>query len=187
MPNPHDLDQQVRFVPIGVIHTPYTDWAPYQSVEREEGIGRFKVVIEEKYRDALKDLDRFRYIILLFYLDRAKGAEKMSVSPPWAKGRQVGLFASRTPNRPNAIGLSVVRLVKIEGNVIYTWPIDALDGTPLLDIKPYIRDLDSKPDADYGWFGDVGDAGHLLDHVRGVPHAHDHQQDHHHHPDENHS
>lgn len=171
---------EISFHPIGVVRTPYRTWAPNQPVEQEKGIGDFRVVLHEPYREALGDLDRFRYVMLITSLDRVEGKPEMIVSPPWAKGRRAGLFATRTPLRPNPIGLSIVRLVRIEQNQIITWPIDLLDGTPLLDIKPYFLDLDAKSDANNGWVEDIEGAAHLLEHVRGIPHHHHHDHDHDH-------
>jgi tRNA-Thr(GGU) m(6)t(6)A37 methyltransferase TsaA len=159
--------------PIGVIRTPYTDWAPYQPVEREEGVGQFQVRVNEEYSLGLKDLDRFAYVILVYHLHRAEGAPDLAVTPPWTD-REVGLFASRSPDRPNPIGISIVRIHKIEGSVIHTWPIDVFDETPLLDIKPYIASLDGKTDADDGWIDGLEGKEHLVQHLRGLPHHHHH-------------
>lgn len=172
--------ETVTFSPIGRIRTPYNEWAPNQPVEQKEGIGKFKVEVDEKFTEGLKDLACFKYVILVFHLDRIKGAPSMEVTPPWAKGKKTGLFASRSPNRPNPLGISIVRLDRIEGNVLYTWPVDILDDTPLLDIKPYIATLDSKKDANDGWIDDLEGKEHLMEHVRGVPHDHHH----HHHDDD---
>jgi tRNA (Thr-GGU) A37 N-methylase len=75
----------------------------------------------------------------------------MRLFPPRGSGKEVGLFATRSPNRLNPIGLTVARIRKVEGNLIYTHGLDILDGSPLLDIKPYIRDFDMKEDANLGW------------------------------------
>ena len=117
----------------------------------------------------LKELDSFTYIYVIYYIDRLTASPKMEVSPPWAAGHRVGLFASRSPVRPNPIGLSVVRIKEIIGNRVYTSGLDVFDGTPLLDIKPYIKDLDSKEDANNGWV-DSADDDHLTLHIRGIPH-----------------
>ncbi len=154
--------------PIGIIHTPYRKHAPYQPVEQD--MEDFYVDLDEKFVEGLAELERFRYIYLLYYLDRVKRSLSMTVEPPWADGKKVGLFASRSPARPNPIGLSIVRLLKVEGNRLHTSGLDVLDGTPLLDIKPYIRELDSKEEANYGWLDDLDDREHLMLHIRGIPH-----------------
>ena len=95
----------------------------------------------------------------------------MSVTPSWTPRKtKAGVFATRSPVRPNHIGLSVVRLLRREENTLYTSGMDVLDGTPLLDIKPYLADLDSKPDANYGWIEDIPNNDHLLLHIKGIPH-----------------
>jgi tRNA-Thr(GGU) m(6)t(6)A37 methyltransferase TsaA len=171
------MTDPITLRPIGTIHTPYDEsFAPHQPVEREEGTST--LVLEPDLAPALSDLEGFRYIYVVSYLDGQTGPPRNRVKPPWAKGREVGLFASRSPARPNPIGLSIVRLVKIEGNVVTTSLLDLHDGTPLLDIKPYIRDLDSKHDADTGWIADLEGGDHALEHARGVPHDHDHHHGH---------
>jgi tRNA (Thr-GGU) A37 N-methylase len=80
------------------------------------------------------------------------------------------VFASRSPVRPNPIGISVVRIRGIENREIFTSGMDVFDGTPLLDIKPYIKDLDSKADANYGWIEEMNNREHLLLHIKGIPH-----------------
>ena len=156
---------------IGVIHTPYTiKWnMPYQPTDND--IGEFNIEIEESMTDGLDKIDKFRYIYLLYHIDRITRPVSMTVTPPWApRETEVGLFASRSPVRPNSIGLSVVRLLRRENNILYTSGLDVLDGTPLLDIKPYLADLDSKPDANHGWIDEIPDNDHLLLHIKGVPH-----------------
>ncbi len=164
--------EPIQFKAIGVIHTPYTHWAPNQPIERDEEGDNFVVDLDPKLVQGLEDLDRFNYVILVYHLNRQKGEVSMSVTPSWAKDRSAGLFATRTPNRPNPIGISIVRLKKIEGHRIYTSPLDVFDGTPLLDIKPYIAGLDSKDDANLGWIDDLKGVQHLMEHVRGIPHDH---------------
>ena len=159
-----------KFKRIGIIHTPYTnnDNVPYQPVEEE---GNFRIVIDPEYTDGLYKLAKFRYIYLLYYINQIK--EKLSmliISPPWTNGTDVGLFASRSPVRPNPIGLSIVRIKRITKNTIFTSGLDVFDGTPLLDIKPYIKDLDTKYDANYGWIKDLDNYEHLLLHIKGIPH-----------------
>ncbi len=156
----------IRLKQIGRIRTPYNRKAPYQPID-EEGV--FYLELFPEYVEGLESIETFKYIYVIFFMDRAKPAE-LIVEPPWAEGKKVGVFASRSPSRPNPIGLSVVRLLKIEDNRVYISAIDALDGTPLLDIKPYVKHLDSKEDANLGWAGDVRDKDHLILHLKGIPH-----------------
>ncbi len=135
--------------PIGTIHTPYIDTAPRQPKPGDTGL--FFIELFEEYIEGLMDLKSFRYLYILFYLDRRSGSVSMTARPPFAGGRTVGVFASRSPSRPNHIGLSIVKLKDIKGNKVFISPIDALDNTPLLDIKPYIRNLDIKEDSNSGW------------------------------------
>ena len=158
----------ITFKEIGVIHTPYTDTAPYQPIANDEG--EFFIEVYSNYSKGLSELDSFRYIYVIYYIHRLTRRVTMEVSPPWAHGLQIGLFASRSPLRPNPIGLSIVKIEKIDRNKIFTSGLDVFDGTPLLDIKPYIKDLDSKCDADYGWIDRLGDMRHLTLHIQGIPH-----------------
>ena len=154
---------------IGVIRTPYIDSAPYQPVDDDEG--EFRVVLDEKYADGLSDLANFRYMYAIYYIDRLSNSPSMIVSPSWTPGTKVGLFASRSPVRPNPIGISIVRIKKIVKNEIFTSGLDVFNNTPLLDIKPYVKDLDSKNDANYGWLDDLdGDKEHLFLHIKSIPH-----------------
>lgn len=157
-----------RLKKIGEIKTPYQDNAPYQPVDTEEGA--FYLFIDNQYVEGLKELSKFKYIYVIYYAHRITRKTEMMVSPPWADGRKVGVFSSRSPVRPNPIGLSIVRLIKIVGNRIYTSGLDVFDGTPILDIKPYIKDLDNKSDANYGWIEEMEDMEHLTLHIKGIPH-----------------
>lgn len=156
--------------PIGVIRTPYTDSAPFQPLEVVDG--EFYIDIDKEFEEGLYKLQDFRYIYVLFHIDRPTKKPHMRATPPWTGGEKVGIFASRSPNRPNRIGLSVVRLKSIDGRRIYTSCMDVFDGTPLLDIKPYIKDLDSKSDANYGWVEELGGKERLQLHIKGIPHSH---------------
>lgn len=138
---------------IGVIRTSYTKSAPNQPVEDDEG--DFRIVLDPEYCEGLRDLEGFRYIYVIYYMHRLQRGVSMGVSPPSAGGKKVGLFASRSPARPNPLGLSIVRLRGIAGNMIFTSGLDVFDETPLLDIKPYIKGLDSKSDANGGWIDEI--------------------------------
>lgn len=139
----------IHFSPIGVIHTPYIEDAPFQHYEEAEGL--FFIELFKEYKQGLYLLDRFRYIYILFYMDRLKKPWHLRVHPHRGHGMEVGLFATRSPNRINPIGLTTARIFRIENNRIYTSGLDILDSTPLLDIKPYVADVDMKPDANMGW------------------------------------
>jgi tRNA-Thr(GGU) m(6)t(6)A37 methyltransferase TsaA len=153
---------------IGVIRTPYTDNAPYQPVDKDEG--DFRIVIDSQYVGGLYKLVKFRYIYVIYFIHRIKQKPSIVVSPPWTGGMKVGVFASRSPVRPNPIGISIVCIKQIVNNQIFTSGLDVFDGTPLLDIKPYIKDLDAKSDANYGWLEEMDDHEHLLLHIKGIPH-----------------
>lgn len=159
----------IEFKQIGVIKTPYKDKAPYQPVMEDEG--EFCLILDSKYTVGLSDLEKFRYIYTIYYLDRAQKEPSMIISPPWADGERIGLFATRATARPNPVGLSVVKIKEIIDNKIFTSGLDVFDGTPLLDIKPYVKELDSKSDSNYGWVEEIdGDMEHLLLHIKGLPH-----------------
>ena len=153
---------------IGVIHTPYAEKAPYQPVE--DDAQEFSIELKAEFTEGLHLLDKFNYIYVLFHVHKLERPASLTVTPPWTHDLQVGVFASRSPARPNPIGVSVVKIKRIEGNVIYVSGLDVFDGTPLLDIKPYIDQLDVKKDANLGWVGDMDDSEHLALHIKGVVH-----------------
>lgn len=140
---------EIKLAPIGIIHTPYKDDAPYTDFENAEG--EFYIELNKEYTDGLYQLDSLKYCYLLFYIHKQKKPARMHIFPPRGNGKEVGLFATRSPNRINPIGLTVAKIKSINGNRIYTFGLDILDGSPLLDIKPYIRDFDMKEDANLGW------------------------------------
>ena len=158
----------LKLTQIGVIKTPYVGKAPYQPVENIEG--DFKIILYPEYKDGLYKLESFKYIYVIYYLDRIVREVSMEVFPPWAGGKKVGLFASRSPVRPNPIGISIVKVKKIINNEIYTTGLDVFDNTPLLDIKPYIKELDTKSDANFGWIEELNGKDHLILHIKGIPH-----------------
>lgn len=139
----------IRFKPIGTIHSPFKEpkGTPIQP-RRGKGIkGTIEVLPE--YVDGLSDLDGFSHIILIYCFHRSSGFKLKVV--PFLDDTERGLFATRAPFRPNPIGLSIVRLVKIDGAELYIEDLDIIDGTPLLDIKPYIPRFDQDEDIRIGW------------------------------------
>ena len=151
------LEPRARLVSyrvIGVIRSPHEAQAgtPIQPVFA--GGVRGQVIVFDAYRDALADLPGFERVWLLYHLDRAKPYAGPRVVP-YRDDRERGLFATRAPTRPNPIGMSVVKLVAVEGDVLEVEGIDVLDGTPLLDIKPYVPAFDAYAAARAGWFDEV--------------------------------
>ena len=143
------MDGPIVMRPIGVIRFPYKDaeGTPVQGVFGGE-VEAF-VELKEKYFKGLKDLDGFSHAILLYHFHKSDKEE--IVGKPCLEGKEHGIFAIRSPNRPNHIGLSVVKIKQIEGNKLHFTEVDVLDGTPVLDIKPYVKQFDSRPNAVSGW------------------------------------
>lgn len=142
-------DNTITLNVIGTIHTPFKQGidTPIQPAKGKGTAGWIE--LDEAYVDGLKDLDGFDRIWLLFWCDRSPAA-KMHVKP-YMDTEIRGLFATRAPSRPNPIGISCVKLVSIEGNRINIEDIDMLDGTPLLDIKPYVKKFDHFEVTRCGW------------------------------------
>lgn len=135
--------------PIGVIHTPFTE-TKGMPIQPAFSQARGQVELLPEYVEGLQDLETFSYVILIYALHRANGYA-LRVRP-FLDDVARGLFATRHPCRPNPIGLSTVRLFECRGAVLEVQGIDVLDGTPLLDIKPYVPDFDVKTDARAGWY-----------------------------------
>jgi tRNA-Thr(GGU) m(6)t(6)A37 methyltransferase TsaA len=114
-----------------------------------------RVELDAEYEEGLRDIEGFSHIYLIFAFDRA-GEPRLSVTP-YLGDAERGVFATRSPRRPNGLGMSLVRLVRREGTVLHVEDVDVLDGTPLLDIKPYIGRFDCREDARSGWQDDVDD------------------------------
>ncbi len=139
---------------IGIIRTPFLQ-ALGTPIQPAYGKGvEGEVHIYESYVPALDDIDGFERIWLIYWMDRV-GQFKARVVP-YRDTRERGLFATRSPNRPNPIGISVVRLLRRKGGTLYVSDIDILDGTQLLDIKPYVPEFDSCPNSRAGWFDNAG-------------------------------
>jgi len=136
---------------VGVIHTPFADKesAPIQGAFHPENTGRVEVLPE--FAEGLSDIDGFSHLVLLYEFDRAAPVEMRRQT--FLGDEPHGLWATRHPARPNPIGLTVVTLLEREGNVLTVGGIDVLDGTPLLDIKPYVARFDAFPAASEGWLG----------------------------------
>lgn len=141
--------REIRYKPIGIIKSPFKEpkGTPIQpsAANGVEGV----VEVFPEYADGLKDLEGFSHIILLYHFHLSKEAS-LEVTPFMdEQGR--GVFATRAPSRPNPIGISVVRILKKEENVLHIRDVDVVDGTPLLDIKPYVPEFDLKDAVKIGW------------------------------------
>lgn len=125
--------------PIGYIASPFKsiEEIPPQSVYAKEKVATIKLM--EEYKEGLKDLENYSHIIVQFYFHQSKGYELLTLTP-WSDERK-GVFATRSPKRPNPIGISIVKLRKIEGCHIEIEGVDMLDQTPVIDIKPYVAKL----------------------------------------------
>lgn len=137
------------FKPIGVIRSPHEVPAgtPIQSRFGRDSEGQ--VILDEEWAPALEDVEGFERVWLIYWLHRA-GPVRLRVVP-YRDDREHGLFATRTPCRPNPIGLSVVEVLRREGRVLHVRGLDVLDETPLLDVKPYVPDFDAYPRSRAGW------------------------------------
>jgi tRNA-Thr(GGU) m(6)t(6)A37 methyltransferase TsaA len=134
---------------IGVIHSPFVQrhGMPIQAAFAEGAPGT--VELEPEYVPGLQDLEGFSHILLVYHFHLSRGYA-LQVKP-FLEGSMHGVFATRAPRRPNAIGISVVRLERVEGNVLHVTGVDVVDGTPLLDIKPYVPGFDDRSEARIGW------------------------------------
>ncbi|MBN2614452.1 MAG: tRNA (N6-threonylcarbamoyladenosine(37)-N6)-methyltransferase TrmO [Bacteroidales bacterium] len=141
--------EKVSFEPIGLIHTPFTGEKKLPRQGRFEPEKKGWVEVFPEFEKGLSGLEGFSHAYLIFHFHRSKDYELIQVTP--RHHVEKGVFAIRSPRRPNPIGLTIVKLEKIENNRIYFSGPDMIDGTPLLDIKPYTTEIDCYPDADNGW------------------------------------
>jgi len=142
--------EPVTLRPIGTIRTPFTETTgiPVQAVGgvRIEGT----IELDPELAEGLADLDGFSHLILVYHLHQVSGV-RLTVTP-FLDDRPHGIFATRSPARPNPLGLSTVRLLGVDGATIHIADLDIVDGTPLLDVKPYVPAFDDRADARIGWF-----------------------------------
>jgi len=134
---------------IGIIHSPFKELAnmPVQSLGAQSAEGR--VVVDERFTEGLRDLDGFSHIYLVYHFHKASRTELQVV--PYMDTVTRGVFATRSPLRPAHIGISVVELLNVADNVLTVRGLDVLDGTPLIDIKPYMPQFDCWQNATSGW------------------------------------
>lgn len=150
----------IVYRPIGVVRSPFAtlSGSPLQSVAARHARGR--VELEPEYAPGLNDLDGFSHLHLITHLHLARPGGMEVV--PFLDDRPRGVFATRSPRRPNAIGLSVVRLLAVEGSVLHVEELDLVDGTPVLDLKPFVPAFDNRETELIGWFSGKTDLVHEI-------------------------
>jgi len=140
---------EITYRPIGVIRTPFKE-VKGTPIQPTGAVGvRGRVHVEPEYGEGLKDIEGFSHLILLYHFHLAEGYS-LQVQPYMDVERR-GMFATRIPGRPNPIGFSIVRLVGVDGCILHVEDVDIIDGTPLLDIKPYVPDFDMRKTDKIGW------------------------------------
>jgi tRNA-Thr(GGU) m(6)t(6)A37 methyltransferase TsaA len=140
---------KITYKPIGIIHSPFKAPAniPIQHTGAKGEIGTIEIF--DEYAEGLRDLEGFSHIMLLYHLHQAEYFKLRVI--PFLDTVERGIFSTRAPVRPNPIGLTIVKLIKIEGNIITVENIDMIEGTPLLDIKPCLPIIDDLQDIKLGW------------------------------------
>lgn len=147
-----EVMSEIIYRPIGVVHSPFNEPknVPIQPTASKGTMGTIEIYPE--YVEGLRDLEGFSHIILLYYFHLIKNCSLMV--KPFLDDKCHGIFATRSPARPNKIGLSIVRLIKVEKHILQIQDVDILDGTPLIDIKPFVPEFDSRKDVKIGWFNE---------------------------------
>lgn len=142
-------DNQLCFQSIGEIQSPFKDPVGVPIQPRAAAGVKGKVILDPKYEQGLQDLEGFSHLILIYFFHRSGEGELLV--KPFLDDQKRGVFATRAPRRPNCIGISVVKLLRIKDNILEIENLDILDGTPLLDIKPYIPEFDPEGEVRVGW------------------------------------
>jgi len=147
--------KQITIIPIGVIHTPFNtiEGMPIQPLAAKGIRGHIELFPE--YTEGLTDLEEFSHITLVYHLHEINGYDLLV--KPFMDNKEHGIFATKSPKRPNAIGLSTVKLLGIQNNVIHIEMVDMLNGTPLIDIKPFYSKFDNRTNTKSGWLDNRGD------------------------------
>ena len=151
---------KITYKPIGIINSPFKsiEGVPIQPAGANGIKGEVKVF--KKYLKGLMNLDGFSHIILVYHFHLSDGYSLKVI--PFLKDKEQGVFATRAPKRPNQIGISVVKIEKIQGNIIYITNVDIVNGTPLLDIKPYASFFENVKNEKNGWLsGNINNANKI--------------------------
>ena len=152
---------QIIMHPIGVIHSPYKESKdiPIQGIFKRKA--EAWIELRDEYARGLKDLNEFSHAIIIYYFH--KSTEEKIQGRPFLEQNIHGIFAIRGPNRPNHIGFSVVKIKDIKENKLFFTEVDILDGTPLLDIKPYVKYFDCRDEVISGWLDKHFKSGNVPD------------------------
>jgi tRNA-Thr(GGU) m(6)t(6)A37 methyltransferase TsaA len=134
--NTEKIPKKVEFTPIGYVENDYLE--PGYNEEIYQKVS--KIILKKDLEDGLYRVEELEKLYILFYFSKSKGYKL--IHRRRYDGEMSGVFASRSPFRPNGIGLTIVELLKVEGNVLYVKGLDAIDGTPVLDIKPYLKEIE---------------------------------------------
>jgi tRNA-Thr(GGU) m(6)t(6)A37 methyltransferase TsaA len=128
--------EEVSFKPIGTVHSPFISPKDVPKDDAPLKAAKGSIEVASEYAEGLKDIEGFSHIVVVFHFHLSKG-RPLVVKPYWDDSLR-GVFSTRSPSRPNPIGVSVVRLLKREGNILHLQGLDMVEGTPVLDIKPYV-------------------------------------------------
>jgi len=152
---------EITMHPVGIIRSPYKQPRdiPIQGAFKKDV--QAWVELEQEYVAGLKDLDGFSHAIILYHFHKSHGEQIQA--QPFLEQDKHGIFAIRSPHRPNHIGLSIVKIERIEGNRLYFTEVDVLDQTPVLDIKPYVSHFDQRDDVKCGWLDKHFEGGSIPD------------------------
>ena len=145
----NEIMNEIKHIQIGIIHSPFKEptGTPIQPIAAQDIDGTVEVF--QEYREGLKDIEGFSHIMLVYHFHLSK--ESSLKVKPFMDDQLHGIFATRAPNRPNPIGVSVVRLVGAQENMLLVKDLDIVDGTPLLDIKPFVPEFDNRDAGKKGW------------------------------------
>ena len=156
---------KIIYSPVGIIHTKFHDKkdAPIQGVFAKDARGEIEIF--KQYADGLEDIEGFSHLILIYHFHRSDGHSL--ISTPFLDDESHGIFSIRHFNRPNPVGLSIVKLENVNENILEISEVDILDGTPLLDLKPFVPFFDHRDNAKTGWLSNPD-----LDMARGEPGKH---------------
>jgi len=143
------MTDKITLKPIGIIHSPYQkkEDFPIQGAFKPEGVGTIEVF--EEYAEGLTDIEGFSHLLIVYFFHKSKDYNLLA--KPFLEDKLHGIFAIRSPRRPNHLGVSVVKLIERKGNILKIEEIDVFDKTPLLDIKPYVPKFDERKNVKIGW------------------------------------